>query len=123
MNEDDLSKRIVAHLNRGIDELPTQTMDGLRVARQAAIVCAREAASAKPSGRGMVTLTGHWFAMRIAVPLLIVIGTSGVAYWQLAGGPQLDHAEVEAGLLSDELPITAYLDAGFDSWLEETAQD
>jgi len=124
MNEGDLSKKIVAHLIRGTDELPVQTLNRLRVARQAAMTRARAGAAVSPSGRVTFAFSGQWFAVRFALPLLFVgMGVFGVAYWQLFGTPQLDHAEVEATLLSDELPITAYLDNGFHSWLEETAQD
>jgi hypothetical protein len=31
-------------------------------------------------------------------------------------------AEVDAGLLTDELPINAYLDKGFDSWLKRSSR-
>jgi hypothetical protein len=124
MNEDDLLKQVVAHLNRDVQTLPIQTLDRLRVARQAAIVRAREKSAWSASGHGALTLAGQWLAVRFALPILILMaGVSGVAYWHYSSTPQFDHAEIEAGLLSDELPITAYLDTGFDSWLEETAQD
>lgn len=35
---------------------------------------------------------------------------------------QTDIAEIDAGLLSDELPINAYLDRGFDSWLKRVSR-
>jgi hypothetical protein len=124
MNEDDLSNRIVAHLNRGTEELPAQVLVKLRVAREAAMDRARERGSWSRNGSGLALVASRWFAMRMAIPVLFVLGgVSGVAYWQLSGPQQVDHAEIDAGLLSDELPITAYLDNGFDSWLEETAQD
>ncbi len=122
MNEDDLNRRIVAHLNRGVDELPAAAIFRLQAARNAAMQHAR--GHTVPAGRGSLMLVGQWFAVRFALPVLILVaGMSGVAYWHLLGTQPFDHAEIEAGLLSDELPITAYLDSGFDSWLEETAQD
>ncbi len=35
---------------------------------------------------------------------------------------QTDIAEIDAGLLTDELPINAYLDRGFDSWLKRVSR-
>jgi hypothetical protein len=44
-----------------------------------------------------------------------------VVYWQQAQRVQLhayaDNVEVDAEVLTDELPVTAYLDRGFEIWL------
>ena len=45
----------------------------------------------------------------------------GIAYWQNGSSPASEMAEIDAGLLSDELPINAYLDKGFDSWLKRSS--
>jgi hypothetical protein len=51
----------------------------------------------------------------IAVAALVV-GMIGFAYWQ-SFGPN-DYADIDISLLTDDLPINAYLDTGFDSWLK-----
>jgi hypothetical protein len=42
-----------------------------------------------------------------------------VVYWQSVASNG-DLADVEIALLTDELPINAYLDKGFDSWLKRS---
>ena len=60
--------------------------------------------------------TRHW----IALSLLVVV-LAGVAYWKRPM-PTNDLAEIDTGLLTDELPINAYLDKGFDSWLKRPSR-
>jgi hypothetical protein len=36
--------------------------------------------------------------------------------------PNYELGAVDAGLLADELPIGAYLDKGFDAWLDDTSE-
>ena len=55
--------------------------------------------------------------------LLCGVGAAefGVLYWQQAQRFQqpsyADSADVDTQLLTDELPVTAYLDRGFEIWL------
>jgi len=44
---------------------------------------------------------------------------AGFAYWQTTA-PLGDFADIDVNLLTDELPINAYLDSGFDSWLKRS---
>jgi hypothetical protein len=46
-----------------------------------------------------------------------------VVVWQQQPSPQADYAELDAQVLSDELPVTAYLDTGFEVWLHHHAAD
>jgi hypothetical protein len=50
----------------------------------------------------------------------LVAALIGMAYWQGYGQQGNELAELDAGLLTDELPINAYLDSGFDSWLRRS---
>ena len=50
---------------------------------------------------------------------LLVLGMVGVTYWQVQSN---DIAEIDASLLSGELPIDAYLDSGFEAWLKRSSQ-
>jgi len=122
MNDDDLGWRVAAQLNRAADALPAGVVSALRQARVTA--AGRPRGAAMSSSSSAFSLAGQRFSVRFAVPVFVLmIGLFGVALWQIAGPQPIDHAETDAALLSDELPITAYLDSGFDSWLEETAQD
>jgi hypothetical protein len=49
----------------------------------------------------------------------LVLALVGVAYWQVSA-PVNDIADIDTNLLTDELPVNAYLDKGFDSWLKRS---
>lgn len=52
------------------------------------------------------------------VLLALLASLAGVVAWQAIGQQGSEIAEIDEGLLTDELPINAYLDKGFDSWLK-----
>jgi len=58
--------------------------------------------------------------VRYLIPVAaLVLGLAGVLYVH-SNGTSSDIADIDAGLLTDELPINAYLDKGFDSWLKRS---
>ena len=68
---------------------------------------------------------GGWsgVALRILLPVALLVGAGSAIYsWQqnqLAA--QLE--EIDSLLLSDDLPIDAYLDRGFQNWLKKRAAE
>ena len=54
--------------------------------------------------------------------LLLGLAGTGAVYWQNLTRQANELAEIDAGLLSDDLPINAYLDNGLDSWLKRPHQ-
>lgn len=57
-------------------------------------------------------------ALRYILSLtVLILGLAGIVYWQ-SGGNGNEIADIDAHLLTDDLPIDAYLDKGFDSWLK-----
>ena len=125
MNTDDtnLAYKIRHALNEQLDTLPASTTDRLAAARAAALARKKpEVHFTAPasSWRGL----GAWLSgpalsrLAVAVPILaLVIGMGGV--YQHEQQQQLaDLAEIDAAMLSDELPLTAYLDPGFSAYLE-----
>jgi hypothetical protein len=123
MNENDLARRIVAQLDRSLAELPMSSVRKLEAVRAAALARVRDADSlAGPSWLGR--LLGHQglrggLAMRLILPVAIVIASlTGLIYWQFSSHYE---DELEAGLLAGELPLHAYIDPGFDTWLTHTS--
>ncbi|HEX5394608.1 MAG TPA: DUF3619 family protein [Rhodocyclaceae bacterium] len=58
---------------------------------------------------------------RIAVSVLAMLaGMMGSYYWNSYQNAE-DNIEVDSALLSDELPMDAYTDQGFRTWLEHSA--
>ncbi|MYM41896.1 DUF3619 family protein [Duganella qianjiadongensis] len=119
-------------LNQRLEDLPPTTTDRLAQARQMAL------ARKKPDGAARRTapvvrseLAGvqggnwsfSWFnRMGVALPLLVLVaGLIGIYQYE-----QQEHiaeiAELDAAVLSDELPLSAYLDHGFNAYLNQSEQ-
>jgi hypothetical protein len=120
MNEQDLGRKIARQLDQSIDQLPAATLYKLRAAREAALTHAREPALTNV-GRGVLA-GGHRWApgRRFAAPLAgLVLALLMLLYWQSLQQQQHnpDFADIDAEVLTDDLPVTAYLDQGFEVWL------
>lgn len=128
--DDELARRLVGYLNEGCRNLDQPMAERLLAARKAAL--SRYQGEPAPAW-GWATASqaiGRLADPRRpgSVPMLIaaaalVAALIGVAYWQNYGNGQANElAEVDVGLLTDELPLNAYLDRGFDSWLKRSAR-
>ncbi len=123
MNTDDinLAYKIRHALNENLEALPASTTDRLAAARAAAM--ARKKPDAAPARRPLfdfnALFTGPALArLGVAIPMLaLVIGMGGVyQYEQQQNVAAL--ADIDAAVLADELPLTAYLDHGFNAYVE-----
>ena len=119
IGEEDLASRIVRRLDRGLGDIDQRTLAKLRSARETAL----ERFEPQPawafawSGSGgsrINTRTSNFRHLLSVVALLVAI--SGMVYWQRLQNVE-DPVDIDAKLLSGELPIDAYLDKGLDSWL------
>lgn len=126
MNDNDLAKKIIAHLDYGTSRLDGRTQYRLQAARQHALE-----AYAKPhhgfslawgSHAGKSGHSGAHSPFRIWTPLLVlVLGLMFVTYWQTTQQTN-DVADIDAHLLAEDLPIHAFTDHGFDAWLTGSSQ-
>jgi hypothetical protein len=128
MNTDDinLAYKIRHALNENLDALPVSTTDRLAAARAAAMARKKPDASRQDARAGKRPLfdiqalfTGPALArIAVAAPMLaLVIGMGGV--YQYEQQQRLAAmAEIDAAVLADELPLTAYLDHGFNAYVE-----
>jgi len=138
MNTDDinLAYKIRHALNDTLDELPASTTDRLAAARARAL--ARKKADAPSQqqqqqaqrrplfdvSRLTTIFSTPWVARVATVAPLVamVAGLVGVyQYQQEQRGAEL--AELDAAVLSDELPLTAYTDHGFNAYLVQQQQN
>ena len=123
MTENDLARRIVAQLDRSLTELPTTTVRKLETARATALARYRAGGTSTDqlwSGR-LLGRRGlrQGLAVRLVLPVAIVIASlTGLIYWQSASQYE---EELDTGLLAGELPLHAYIDPGFDTWLTHTS--
>jgi len=119
MTELDLGYRIVHRLDRGTENLPRETRDKLFAARQKALVHQRRA-SVLLSLPGVGHLAADVLLPQVralATVILLVAGVAGSYYWNSAQ-QVAENEDVDSALLSGDLPINAYLDHGFDTWLK-----
>jgi len=131
MNTDDinLAYKIRHALNENLDALPVSTTDRLAAARARALSRKKPDAAgvgthpARPGKRPLfdfnALFTGPALAcLGVAAPMLaLVIGMGGV-YQHEQQQRLAAMAEIDAAVLADELPLTAYLDHGFNAYVE-----
>lgn len=125
--EHELAKKLVQYLDYGVDHIEPGVRERLAAARRSALSHYRE----KPAtvlglawaGQAAHWLTEHRFhsARLLIAAAALVLATAGVVYWQSAG-PANGLTDIDLNLLTDELPINAYLDKGFDSWLKRSSR-
>ena len=126
MNEQELAKKIVQHLDQGLSHIKQGTLYQLQSARMAALDRYRKAPQpvfGLAVAGNAAPRFGHsrYFNARyIAAAALLVLSLIGISYWQFIMSN--DIAEIDVSLLTSELPINAYLDSGFDAWLKRSSQ-
>lgn len=121
IGEDEIGRRIAQRLDTGLPDIDQRTLARLRSARESALerldmqtqpawVLAGTHSATSPADRGNpFTLT------RLVSIAALIAAITGMVYWQ-----QLQHEDpldIDAKLLSGDLPIDAYLDKGLDAWL------
>jgi hypothetical protein len=124
--EHELARKIVQILDHGADQLKPEARERLFVARNTALSTYREQPEAVLglawAGQAASRVSEYTlFHTRQMIALaLLVLALAGIAYWQTAGLINNDVSEIDVGLLTDELPLNAYIDKGFDSWLRRS---
>ena len=125
--EHELAGKIVQHLDYGLDQLEPGTRERLLAARRVALSHYREqpvtVTGLAWAGQAMAHFTEPRYTntrQLVAISALVVALVS-IAYWQ-SNGAMSEQAEIDTGLLTDELPLNAYLDKGFDSWLKRSSR-
>ena len=127
MNEPELASKIVQRLNQGLGTIKQGTLYQLQSARQAALDRYREAPQpvfglAWAGDLAFRVSHNRYVNSRSMLALgLLVLSLIGVAYWQIVLQAN-DIADVDASLLTDDLPINAYLDSNFEAWLKRSSQ-
>jgi hypothetical protein len=59
-------------------------------------------------------------ARSLLAVLALIVGATGTYYWN-AFEQAREYEEIDSALLADELPPSAYLDRGFQAWLERAS--
>ncbi|MEO7726447.1 MAG: DUF3619 family protein [Burkholderiales bacterium] len=126
-NEQELARKIVQRLDQGLSGLKQGTTYRLQSARQAALDNYREAPqplfglALADNLAFRVSHNRHANARNLLGLGLLVLSLIGMTYWQVVVQAN-DIADIDAGLLTDDLPINAYLDSNFEAWLKRSSQ-
>ncbi|OGA02456.1 MAG: hypothetical protein A3I00_07515 [Betaproteobacteria bacterium RIFCSPLOWO2_02_FULL_64_12] len=124
MNEQHLGFKIRHYLNQGL-ALEAGTLARLKAARERALDRRRMAAAdpAQAWAGNVLTMIGGPGPLfsRVVVPTaILVLGLIGINYWyQSQVAAEIE--EIDAAMLTGDLPIDAYLDKGFDAWLKRSS--
>lgn len=127
------ARRVAVRLSAGSDDLPYDISERLRAARMQAVAKRKvvapvlRTAPAIVSAGGTATLGrggegGGWLsALLSSIPLLALV--AGLVMINIAQDEKNtnDVAEVDAALLTDDLPPSAYADPGFVQFLKTSA--
>lgn len=118
-------------LTENLDHLPPSTTERLASARKLALSRKKAQPNARIlqrwpyNARALFSslFSFAWLGrLSVAVPLVaLVVALGGVVRYE-EQQRIADIAELDAAVLSDELPLTAYLDHGFNAYLAQSAQ-
>ncbi|HZF19645.1 MAG TPA: DUF3619 family protein [Burkholderiales bacterium] len=124
MNEQQTAHRIRQFLNRGLD-LDAGTLARLKTAREQAL--ARQRVHAPVF---VLAWTDNLFGRlggdgsiipRVLLPMaVLILGLVAVNQWRdTQNAAEIE--EIDAAVLTGDLPLDAYLDKGFDAWLKRSS--
>ena len=124
MNEQQIAHQIKQHLNRGLD-LDADKLTRLKAAREHALAHQRvESRIAVLAWADNVV--GKWggppsLIPRILLPMaVLILGLIAINQWQ-ESQVAAEIEEIDAAVLTGDLPLDAYLDTGFDAWLKRSS--
>ncbi|MDT3680015.1 MAG: DUF3619 family protein [Burkholderiaceae bacterium] len=134
MNERELARIVRVALDESADRLPYRTAHRLAAARAAALAHAR--VEKAPRAAHEIARAGHrpadalvggpaprlvWRIAAVVVPIAIVAaGLFGIAALESQQRAD-DLAELDAGMIADEVPLSAYADRGFGVYLRNVS--
>ena len=124
MNEIKFANKIRQALNEG-SRVDARIAERLRAARERAL-SVRKPAHEPALAWARSTVVGGFggfggFSLRVLLPtLLLIAGLISIYSWQ-QDQRAADAEELDAQLLTDDLPIDAYLDRGFEAWLKKVS--
>ena len=122
MNESKFGHQIKQQLDQALDLEPA-TLNRLKVARELALARQRK----RGFGHALAwadavvgRLSGNPASASIALAgAALILALVGIQFWQQT--PTVEEIEeIDAALLTSDLPINAYLDKSFDTWLKRS---
>ena len=124
MNEMQFGHRIRQLLNQGTHVRP-DVAKRLAAARMRALEHQRGEVAGLAWSDNIVGGIGGWsgLALRVLLPIALLVGSGAALYSWQQNRLAAEVEEIDAQLLTDDLPIDAYLDRGFQNWLKKRVAD
>jgi hypothetical protein len=134
MNTEDinLAYKVRHALNANLDTIPASTAERLAAARKLAVSRKKAHVPVRVAERALAGNAGGRFSSLFSVsmlgragaviPLLALVGGLAGIYQYEQKQRIAEIAELDAAVLSDELPLTAYMDHGFNAYLAQRGQ-
>ena len=126
MNELNFASRIRQILNQGTTRVDAGVAQKLQAARELALSRQRPEPQVVERWADNVLGSGwSWggLSARVLLPTLaLVVAAVGIYRWQ-ENQRLAEVVEIDSQLLTDDLPIDAYLDRGFQNWLKKRAAE
>ncbi len=126
MNEEDFSKKIVTLVDGAINNLRPEVILRLRQSRERAVAHARQHRATSFGLSGNALHRASWLSHHRLVGIgilfaIILLVTTGI--WQIFPRQQEDDiSQIDAALLTDDLPVHAYLDNSLVQWVKNPSQ-
>ena len=125
-NDKEIAGKITAYLDAGTKELKSGTAHRLQQARAAALARLQDpmrSPEAALAGAGGTLGGSRPFYAQVRFWIgVALIAAAGFGWQQWQAYQAINEAEeIDAQLLSSDLPIDAYLDRGFQAWLKTAA--
>jgi hypothetical protein len=118
-------------LNENLDNLPPSTTERLASARKIAVSRKKHLPRGGFVHQGkLANYVGSYFGesvslaarLGLAIPIIVLV-TGLIAIYRFEQQQRIsDIAEIDALVLSDELPLSAYLDRGFNAYLAKRGE-
>ena len=125
MNEPQFANKVRQVLNQGL-RVEAGVAERLRAAREQALARQRpEPAPALAWADNVLGRFDGWsgLSVRVLLPIaMLVAALAGIYNWQ-QNQRAAEVEEIDAQLLTDDLPIDAYLDRGFQNWLKKRSSE
>jgi hypothetical protein len=125
MNEHQFGNKVRQLLNQGL-RLDAGVAARLRAARERALERQRpEPAPVLAWADNVLGRFDGWrgLSLRVLLPMaMLIAGLAGIYTWQ-QNQRAAEVEEIDARLLTDDLPIDAYLDRGFQNWLKKRSAE
>lgn len=126
MNEKQTGDRVKHYLNQGMSLNP-RVMSRLQAARDLALKQQRIVVASRPALVWVNNIIGRSEGAPSLLPrlffptIVLIFGLITINAWRQAQIAE-EIEEIDAAVLTGDLPIDAYMDTGFDAWLKRSSQ-